>query len=105
MSSAQREYDPEIKDIADYVANKTIDSELAVSISNLNLNFQFQSRSAEASILHPAIPRLEASPASTPEELSRETQLAFNCDNPLLIHNSTVRHCSMDPPRHSRLRS
>lgn len=34
MSSTQREYDPEIKDIADYVANKTIDSELAVSISN-----------------------------------------------------------------------
>ena len=31
MSSAPREYDPEIKDIADYVANKTIDSELAVS--------------------------------------------------------------------------
>lgn len=29
--AAQREYDPEIKDIADYVANKTIDSELAVS--------------------------------------------------------------------------
>ncbi|KAH6956516.1 MmgE/PrpD family-domain-containing protein [Fusarium avenaceum] len=29
MSSTQREYDPEIKDIADYVANKTIDSELA----------------------------------------------------------------------------
>lgn len=28
---APREYDPEIKDIADYVANKTIDSELAVS--------------------------------------------------------------------------
>jgi hypothetical protein len=32
MSSAPREYDPEIKDIADYVANKTIDSELAVSV-------------------------------------------------------------------------
>ncbi|KAM5347005.1 hypothetical protein ACJ41O_010010 [Fusarium nematophilum] len=29
MASAPREYDPEIKDIADYVANKTIDSELA----------------------------------------------------------------------------
>jgi 2-methylcitrate dehydratase len=26
-----REYDPEIKDIADYVANKPIDSDLAVS--------------------------------------------------------------------------
>jgi hypothetical protein len=39
MSSAQREYDPEIKDIADYVANKTIDSELAVSISNSSSNF------------------------------------------------------------------
>jgi 2-methylcitrate dehydratase len=35
MSSADREYDPEIKDIADYVANKTIDSELAVSFVNL----------------------------------------------------------------------
>ena len=31
MASAPREYDPEIKDIADYVANKKIDSELAVS--------------------------------------------------------------------------
>lgn len=31
MPSAAREYDPEINDIADYVANKTIDSELAVS--------------------------------------------------------------------------
>lgn len=31
MASASREYDPEIKDIADYVANKAIDSELAVS--------------------------------------------------------------------------
>lgn len=29
--SGPREYDPEIKDIADYVANKPIDSELAVS--------------------------------------------------------------------------
>jgi hypothetical protein len=32
MPSTSREYDPEIKDIADYVANKTIDSELAVSV-------------------------------------------------------------------------
>lgn len=32
MASAPREYDPEIKDIADYVANKTIDSELAVCL-------------------------------------------------------------------------
>jgi hypothetical protein len=31
MTSVPREYDPEIKDIADYVANKEIDSELAVS--------------------------------------------------------------------------
>lgn len=31
MSTSSREYDPEIKDIADYVANKAIDSELAVS--------------------------------------------------------------------------
>lgn len=31
MSSGPREYDPEIKDIADYVANYPIDSELAVS--------------------------------------------------------------------------
>ena len=31
MASSAREYDPEIKDIADYVANKPIDSELAVS--------------------------------------------------------------------------
>jgi hypothetical protein len=31
MSSQAREYDPEIKDIADYVANKPIDSDLAVS--------------------------------------------------------------------------
>lgn len=31
--SSSREYDPEIKDIADYVANKTIDSELAVSFA------------------------------------------------------------------------
>lgn len=31
MATSSREYDPEIKDIADYVANKTIDSELAVS--------------------------------------------------------------------------
>lgn len=29
---SSREYDPEIKDIADYVANKAIDSELAVSL-------------------------------------------------------------------------
>ncbi|KAL7919560.1 MmgE/PrpD family domain-containing protein [Trichoderma austrokoningii] len=29
MATSSREYDPEIKDIADYVANKTIDSELA----------------------------------------------------------------------------
>lgn len=29
--SKSREYDPEIRDIADYVANKPIDSELAVS--------------------------------------------------------------------------
>ncbi|OAA45030.1 2-methylcitrate dehydratase [Metarhizium rileyi] len=29
MASQPREYDPEIKDIADYVANKTIDSDLA----------------------------------------------------------------------------
>lgn len=34
MSSAPREYDPEIKDIADYVANKPIDSDLAVSNPN-----------------------------------------------------------------------
>lgn len=33
MASQPREYDPEIKDIADYVANKPIDSELAVSSS------------------------------------------------------------------------
>lgn len=33
MAPASREYDPEIKDIADYVANKPIDSELAVRIS------------------------------------------------------------------------
>lgn len=32
---ASREYDPEIKDIADYVANKPIDSELAVRFSLL----------------------------------------------------------------------
>lgn len=32
MPSQAREYDPEIKDIADYVANKPIDSELAVSV-------------------------------------------------------------------------
>lgn len=32
--SGQREYDPEIKDIADYVANKPIDSDLAVSLPN-----------------------------------------------------------------------
>lgn len=32
MSSTAREYDPEITDIADYVANKPIDSELAVSL-------------------------------------------------------------------------
>lgn len=32
--SQQREYDPEIKDIADYVANKPIDSDLAVSLLN-----------------------------------------------------------------------
>lgn len=31
MASQPREYDPEIKDIADYVANKPIDSDLAVS--------------------------------------------------------------------------
>lgn len=33
MPAAAREYDPEIKDIADYVANKPIDSDLAVSAS------------------------------------------------------------------------
>ena len=37
MAAAPREYDPEIKDIADYVANKTIDSELAVSFCLLSL--------------------------------------------------------------------
>jgi 2-methylcitrate dehydratase len=31
MASGPREYDPEIKDIANYVANTPIDSELAVS--------------------------------------------------------------------------
>lgn len=31
MPAAARDYDPEINDIADYVANKSIDSELAVS--------------------------------------------------------------------------
>ena len=31
MASAYEKYDPEIRDIADYVANKPIDSELAVS--------------------------------------------------------------------------
>jgi len=33
MSSTDRKYDPEIEDIADYVANKPIDSELAVGPS------------------------------------------------------------------------
>lgn len=33
MANTTREYDPEINDIADYVANKPIDSELAVSNS------------------------------------------------------------------------
>jgi hypothetical protein len=33
MASQPREYDPEIKDIADYVANKPIDSDLAVSFA------------------------------------------------------------------------
>ena len=32
MPSEGRGYDPEIKDIADYVHNKPVDSELAVSI-------------------------------------------------------------------------
>jgi len=31
MASPDRKYDPEIEDIADYVANTPIDSELAVS--------------------------------------------------------------------------
>lgn len=31
MASSFDKYDPEIRDIADYVANKSIDSELAVS--------------------------------------------------------------------------
>lgn len=31
MPQGDREYDPEIKDIANYVANQPIDSELAVS--------------------------------------------------------------------------
>lgn len=30
MSSSTNDYDPEVKDIADFVANKVIDSELAV---------------------------------------------------------------------------
>lgn len=34
MAPAPREYDPEIKDIADYVANKPIDSDVAVSALN-----------------------------------------------------------------------
>jgi len=61
MSSADREYDPEIKDIADYVANKTIDSELAVSAVN----------PAEADFAPRKIPRLEASHLNT-NKLSRE---------------------------------
>lgn len=61
MSSADREYDPEIKDIADYVANKTIDSELAVSAVN----------SAEADFAPRKIPRLEASHLNT-NKLSRK---------------------------------
>jgi hypothetical protein len=34
MPTEGREYDPEIKDIASYVHNTPIDSELAVSLSN-----------------------------------------------------------------------
>lgn len=37
MANNPREYDPEINDIADYVANKPIDSELAVSPLPLSL--------------------------------------------------------------------
>ncbi len=33
MPQGDREYDPEIKDIADYVYNKPIDSELAVGFT------------------------------------------------------------------------
>ena len=62
MSSADREYDPEIKDIADYVANKTIDSELAVSAIN----------SAEASILHPAKNPGHRSPAKRQMKCSQK---------------------------------
>jgi hypothetical protein len=61
MSSADREYDPEIKDIADYVANKTIDSELAVSAAN----------SAEADFAPRKIPRLEASHLNTNKIITR----------------------------------
>lgn len=79
MSSTQREYDPEIKDIADYVANKTIDSELAVSI----VQFQFQSSAAEASILHPAI-----YPASKlhPLQHQRNYHEKFNWRSIAMIH-------------------
>lgn len=35
--SQPREYDPEIKDIADYVANKAVDSDLAVSLTSIFL--------------------------------------------------------------------
>jgi 2-methylcitrate dehydratase len=40
-AASTRDYDPEINDIADYVANKPIDSELAVSLFTLKPNPSF----------------------------------------------------------------
>lgn len=43
MPTQGREYDPEIKDIASYVHNTPIDSELAVSALPMAGNLEFQS--------------------------------------------------------------
>lgn len=60
MASQPREYDPEIKDIADYVANKAIDSDLAVSIllsAAAPLCYYSGARLSRSLLLHRSFPR------------------------------------------------
>lgn len=102
MTSGNREYDPEIKDIADFVANKPINSELAVSARPAQFFVFVSSRDATPR------PNIFCPP--------RDDQCFGQFRNALplrslfsLRHSLTclpsVRHCSMDPPRHPRLRS
>jgi hypothetical protein len=91
MASGPREYDPEIKDIADYVANKPIDSELAVSFP---------------APPHPAIAIVAC--ASKLLWQHRTCQLRNQRKETVPSNMSMsplVRHCTMDSPRHPWLRS